>query len=365
MKKSLIALAVLGASSVAFSASNVTLYGVIDTGVLVQKAKHKDATVSLNSGFVAGSRWGIKGVEDLGNGYSVGFVLEEGYDSDTGANTASNSAGKVFGRESQLFVQGGFGKLGFGRFGTLSSGAGSYQILTGWALTTSYGLSSWTSDIGTSFSRVDNAIAYVSPNFNGLTLSAMYSNQMSGEDSTQKWSKNNHYYGIGAKYAANAITSSLIFEAKQTRTPAEAPASQNKNTQYAINFGLEYNLGSITPMFAYQYAWQDEGRKTNMFGLSAKVPVAGGDVLAGARYLFGKDKNLPATGEQDVNSWNIGAAYVYPLSNRTKLNAYAGYADSGKGWKDVSYKAFKKVEDANITPVYNGYQLYVGMVHSF
>ena len=163
----------------------------------------------------------------------------------------------------------------------------------------------------------------------------------------------------------NAITSSLIFEAKQNRTPAVVPASQNKNTQYAINFGFEYNLGSITPMFAYQYAWQDEGKKTNMFGLSAKVPVAGGDVLAGARYLFGKDKNLPATGDQDVNSWNIGEAYVYPLSKRTKLNAYAGYADSGKGWKDVSYKAFKKVEDANITPVYNGYQLYVGMVHTF
>ena len=356
MKKSLIALAVLGASSVAFAASNVTLYGLIDTGVLVQKVKHQDATVGLNSGFVSGSRWGIKGVEDLGNGYNVGFVLEEGYDSDTGANS-TNSTGKVFGRESQLFVQGGFGKLGFGRFGTLGSGAGSYHMLTGWALTTSYGLSSWTSEIGTSFSRVDNAVVYVTPNFNGLTLSAMYSNKMAGNDQAQKWSKNNHYYGLGAKYNANAITSSLIFEAKQVKETAA-----NMNTQYAINFGFEYNLGSITPMFAYQYAWQDEGKKTNMFGLSAKVPVAGGDVLAGARYLFGKDKSLPATGDQDVNSWNIGVAYAYPLSKRTKLNAYAGYADSGKGWKDRSTKAS---DAAAIIPDYNGYQLYLGMVHTF
>lgn len=150
----------MGASGIAFAASNVTLYGVIETGVVVQKAKHHDTNVAMVSGFDSGSRWGIRGVEDLGNGYNVGFVLEEGYDSDTGANTASNSAGKVFGRESQLFVQGGFGKLGLGRFGTLSSGAGSYQILTGWALGTGYGLSSWTSEIGTSFSRVDNAIAY-------------------------------------------------------------------------------------------------------------------------------------------------------------------------------------------------------------
>ncbi|WP_300936435.1 porin, partial [Turicimonas muris] len=103
MRKSLIALAVMGASTVAFAASNVTLYGVIEEGVVVQKAKHKDTTVSLKSGFDQGSRWGLRGVEDLGNGYNVGFVLEEGFDADTGANTASNSAGKVFGRESQLY----------------------------------------------------------------------------------------------------------------------------------------------------------------------------------------------------------------------------------------------------------------------
>lgn len=205
----------------------------------------------------------------------------------------------------------------------------------------------------------------VSPNFGGLTISAMYSNKTAGDDSVTKWSKNNHYYGLGAKYEANAIRTSLIFEAQQVKETPAAPAVDNKNTKYAINFGFEYNLGSITPMFAYQYAWQDEGKKTNMFGLSAKVPMAGGDLLAGARYLFGKDKTIPATEDQDVNSWNIGAAYVYPLSKRTKLKAFAGYADSGKGWKDVSYKAGKTVEDANITPVYNGYQLFFGMQHSF
>ena len=57
----------------------------------------------------------------------------------------------------------------------------------------------------------------------------------------------------------------MIFEAQQVKETPAAPAVDNKNTKYAINFGFEYNLGSITPMFAYQYAWQDEGKKTNMF----------------------------------------------------------------------------------------------------
>ncbi|WP_302945787.1 porin [Turicimonas muris] len=343
MKKSLIALAVMGASTVAFAASNVTLYGVIEEGVLVQKAKHQDTTVSLKSGFDQGSRWGIRGVEELGNGYAVGFILEQGFNADDGSEAMS---GKQFSRESQLYVQGGFGKLGFGRFGTLSSGAGSYQIVTGWAIGTGFGLSSWTSKIGTSFSRVDNGVAYQTPSFNGLQLSAMYSNGTKTDD--EKWSKNNHYYGIGAKYEANAIKSSLIFEAVDNKDTA---GTEKKKTQYAINFGFEYNLGTVTPMFAYQWAHQDEGKKTNMFGLSAKVAVGGGDALVGARYLFGDD--APTATDDKVRSWNIGAAYIYPLSKRTALKAYAGYADSSKGWKDTE------------EVVYNGYQLFLGMRHSF
>ena len=68
MKKTLIAAAVMAASGIAFAASNVTLYGVIETGVVVQKAKHHDTNVAMVSGFDSGSRWGIRGVEDLGNG---------------------------------------------------------------------------------------------------------------------------------------------------------------------------------------------------------------------------------------------------------------------------------------------------------
>lgn len=355
MKKTLIALAVMGGVSTAFAASNVTLYGVIETGVLVEHAKHKDTTVSMKSGFDQGSRWGLKGTEDLGNGYSVGFVLEQGFDSDTGANTKSNSDGKTFGRESQLFVQGGFGKLGLGRFGTLASGAGSYNILTGWALGTGFGISAWTS-IGTSFSRVDNAVAYVSPKMAGFTVHAMYSNKTEGDDAATKWSTNNHYYGIGLKYQEGAVNSSLVFEATDGKA---ATAADKKETTYAVNYGLEYNIGTWTPMFAYQYATQDGGNRTHMFGLSAKVGIAGGDALVGARYLFG-DKDYDTKDEEDIRSWNVGAAYIYPLSKRTAVKAYAGYADSSKGWKDKSTNS-----NGAVTPVYNGYQVYVGLRHAF
>ena len=381
MKKTLIAMGVLGAfSSLAFAASNVTLYGIIEEGVIVQKAKHGDNKVELNSGFGQGSRWGIKGVEDLGNGYSAGFVLEQGFNADNGNEATS---GKAFSRESFLYVKGGFGSFGFGRTGALSF-AQTQAILTGWAFGTSYGASSWQSAIANNFSRMDNVLSYATPVFDGFSGHVMYSNGLTSE----KWSDNNHYYGIGVKYQANAIRSSLIFEAadnKGSATDAQLvsdvytetqwkalgntnwaavkdnvfkAATAKKKAIYVINYGFEYNLGSWTPMFAYQFAHQDNGRRTHMFGLSATAQLGGGKAIFGGRYVFGKDnaKKVGAnevTVDGDVRAWTIGAAYEYPLSKRTAVKAYAGYADSGKEWKEV--------EDV----AYNGYQVYLGLRHAF
>ncbi len=380
MKKTLIAAAVMAASGVAFAASNVTLYGVIEEGVVVSKAKHKDTLVNLKSGFDSGNRWGLRGVEDLGNGYSVGFILEQGF---TANNGDEGEAGKAFNREAILSVKGGFGSLAFGRTGGLAF-AQSQAIRTGWVFGTGYGAAGWNA-IDWVAKRMNNTISYASPAFAGFTVHAMYSNGV--EADTNKWSDNSHYYGIGVKYNANNILSSLIFEAvdnKGTAVPAQTfgdfitedfydsvikedgdlayddvkddvitEGKNAKKTQYGLNFGFEWNLGTITPMFGYQYVWQDGGNKDHQFGLSAKAPVAGGTVKVGARYTFGKNDGAKANEEDKHNAWLIGAAYEYPLSKRTIIKSYAGYAHAAKAWK--------KQYDTS----YNGYQVYLGLCHSF
>lgn len=115
MKKTLAAVAALGAFAGSALAADVQLYGIVDTGLLYS---HVDADVAnidatdsfqMKSGMASGSRFGLKGTEDLGNGLTVGFVLENGFDSDTGADS-----GVFFDRESSLFLEGGFGKVAFG-----------------------------------------------------------------------------------------------------------------------------------------------------------------------------------------------------------------------------------------------------------
>lgn len=121
MKKSLAAVAVLGAFAGSAFAADLQLYGVVDTGLVYQHANSYDAlgvniesedTFGMSTGVASGSRWGMKGTEDLDNGLTVGFVLENGFSSDTGSLT---QGGRMFGREAQLFIRSGFGELSMGR----------------------------------------------------------------------------------------------------------------------------------------------------------------------------------------------------------------------------------------------------------
>jgi predicted porin len=173
-------------------------------------------------------------------------------------------------------------------------------------------------------------------------------------DDSSKWSKNGHYYGLGAKLVKGPLTSSLIFEAATNKDQ-----SSTAKAKYGVNFGAAYNLGVITPMFAYQYVGQSEGIKDHQFGLSASVKAAGGTAKIGARYVFGKNdgKAVAGTTSDKRRAWTVGAAYEYPFSKRTMVYGFAGYADGSKQLdKDI-----KNGQNIN----YNGYQVAAGLKHSF
>lgn len=141
--------------------SNVQVYGVIDAAVTGYKVKGQDAMLEFTSGFSMGNRIGIRGREDLGNGYSVGFDLEQGFLLDTGAqfNTWSKDGvvqNGAFNRQSYLDVTGPFGKIAFGRMVSLSGGTGDFNMAKWSPFGIGYGVASF---IGYTFnqSRVNNA----------------------------------------------------------------------------------------------------------------------------------------------------------------------------------------------------------------
>lgn len=111
MKKSLLALAVLGAFAGAASAqTNVTIYGVVDAGITHENGAAGSVT-KLATGVQSGNRLGFKGTEDLGGGLKANFQIENGFNLDTG----TQRQGALFGRQAYVGLSGNFGAINLGR----------------------------------------------------------------------------------------------------------------------------------------------------------------------------------------------------------------------------------------------------------
>ena len=165
----------------------------------------------MKAGQYSGSRVTIKGSEDLGNGMKAGFILENGF---TGDDGKMGQSGRLFGRESIVYLEGGFGHFSMGRVGALSSGLGSYNVVYGY---TPFG-TGW-GDYGNSLGefmlgdrdRMDNTLTYRSPEFAGFQVFAQYSLQADGSED-EHTSMNKRYAGLGASYNIGAFSTGLVVD---------------------------------------------------------------------------------------------------------------------------------------------------------
>ncbi len=378
MKKTLAAVAVLGAFAGSALAADVTLYGVIDTGLNWTQTKGSgftDATknvttdsFSMASGQNSGPRFGLKGTEDLGDGWKVGFNLENSFKSDTGSLDKGN---RLFHREALLFVQSPYGELSMGRTGALDAGTGRYNLMGSNATPFGTGLDT----IGASTlilkgtgSRMDNTVTYQSPTFAGVTVYAQASLKKSDIDDTgaavagQEGSSDaERYYGLGAKFSAEGLNAGLVFST--TDYSRNYVNKDDDDNGYVVSGFVNYDFGMVKPMLAAQY-W-DNGDKlsavktdaaakrtgTKGYGieLGATAPVLGGTVKAAAGW---NDYEDVADTDTDYNNWLVGVSYEYKLSKRTTLYTGAGYSE-------VKTKATATTSKVKTTEVL------AGLVHTF
>ena len=359
MKKTLLALALFGAVAGTASAASVTLYGTVDVGfgmtsvagdhnVRYEAADMNDTTFTLDSGNNSASKFGLKGVEELGNGMTVGFQLENGFSADDGK---LGNDGRLFGRESRLFLQTDFGTFSFGRMGTLVSDNGTYGIL---ADLSPLG-SGWGSIIGnqnvvfaTNAGRVDNAIVYESPDLYGAKVYAQYSFKNDNElDTTGVEGKSSadRYAAIGATYKVGSLGFIGAFDYLDEGKYSAGTDGVRGKDQMTITLGANYDCGFATTYLAAQYFkdanWVGGGMSTEDFGvelangvsgisygdidgygivLGTKFPVMGGTAYGMAGYMDADSDRA----NKEVTRWTVGAGYEYALSKRTAV--YGGAA---------------------------------------
>ena len=365
MKKTLVGLAAAAAMCSA-SAASVTLYGIIDTGFAYNSynddnystlTDNADNSFGMMSGQSSGSRFGLKGVEELGNGLTVGFILENGIKSDTGVDDDV-----MFNRESSLFVQGGFGKVAFGRIGSFNGGVSSwakYGVMS--AFGTSWGdysaqAGTWAMGAG----MWNNMIAYETPSFAGFKVFAQYGMGNQLADATDKTklvgeeneSTSDRYYAIGASYGNGPL--SLYFAVDSINYASAGTGKDidpNGDDSLTVTFGGNYDFEVVKLYAGAQYF--DEIKRSKMkgvvndletgdfngsgfasrmkgwsLGVSAGIPVAGGTVMVGAAYLDAEAADSQEAGvnkNDELSRWIVSAGYDYPFSKRTDVYGVVTY----------------------------------------
>ena len=348
MKKTLIAVAALSAMAASAMAANVTVYGKIDQGLQIQSQKTDglDRTTTWQgvSGVSSGSRWGLKGTEEIADGYTVGFVLESGFDGMTGK---SGQGSRLFGREANLYVMTDFGTLSFARVGALTSGTGSYHLTkytpfgSGWGNLTAQKSSFWIGDRD----RMDNTVTYVSPSFAGVKAYAQYSFARNGQEVEGNERQNDRYAGLGLSFNQGAFSTALVVDSVLYNYKATS-----QKDSLGVTWGASYDFGVVKAFAQAQYGkhenkfglisdvesaiTKDEGLKGFDVSLGVTAPVCGGTLYAQASYLdsksdsdvTGKIEDTPVTADKvKAKNWGIGLGYSYPFSKRTFAYTYASY----------------------------------------
>lgn len=299
MKKSLLALAVLGAFAGAASAqSSVTLYGKVDLA-FSKATGTKDKQIADNNA----SRIGLKGSEDLGNGLSAFFKLESQLAADTGA---ANST--FWNRWSSVGLA--HSKYGSLQLGHMENGAWDTETaFDPWGGDTvaqlrDVGATLYNDATGktTANRRLDNSVRY-DLSMNGFKLAASYAEKLGGKSNP---------FAIGGNYTMGPLMVGLAYE-------KIAKATTGQSDDRIVSGGASYDFGVAKLMASYADGRTTADDKVKGFIVGATAPYGAFKFKVG--YAQSKTE-LAAGGNGTFKKAAVGGEYA--LSKRTKL--YADYA---------------------------------------
>ena len=380
MKKTLAAVAVLGAFAGSALAADVQIYGIVDTGVGYNHVdvdglgdKQDIDKFEMKSGQASGSRFGFKGTEDLGNGLTVGFILEDGILSDTGVDDKV-----MFNRESSLFIEGGFGKLAMGRMGSLNNGQSSWAKV---GMINAFGTSDWgdysvqVGNVMSTAAQWDNMVAYQTPDFAGFKVYAQYGmgNTVTDYDSVENESSSDRYYALGATYnngpfSAYFAVDSINYASWDNKTGT----GEDMDDSLTVTLGGSYDFEAVKVYLGAQYfdevklskfkgvikaAGVGQSNKVKGYGISltGDAPVLGGKAMFGIGYTDAESADSEdKSADVELQRYVVSVGYDYPFSKRTDVYAVASYMQDS--WEDKMNK-----EDADPS----AYTFYVGLRHRF
>ena len=335
-KLSIIFLSMLATTS-SFAEGGVTLYGLIDEGIGFTNNAGGRQAWQMQSGWVAGDRWGLKGSEGLGGGYDAVFTLENGFDLNSGS---LGQSGRMFGRQAFVGIRSN-------EFGTFTAGR-QYDSVVDYLgpLTANGGFAGWpfshpydNDNTDNSF-RFNNAIKYTSGNYGGFSFGGAYafSNQAGGFS-------NNRSYSVGVRYIGGPLSAAFAYLQANNpgRNASGALSTDDTNfiagrqriwggaityTWQSATFGVNYTHSELDNPTGSAYLGTlpagVSSLKFDNFEINGRYQFSP-TLFALAMYTF-TDARFNASTGTSKPKWHQGGLMVdYFLSKRTGFYAQAVY----------------------------------------
>lgn len=347
------ALAILSPAGAA-AQSNVTFYGLIDSGLSYVDNGDAGATLRQQSGVSQGSRWGFTGSEDLGGGNQANFVLEGGIFNDTGAMTGNGG----FSRRSIVGLSGAWGALDVGRdYNPVHTMLAQFDPLANGLLSASSGF------MGNAGAQMPNAVFYTTPDLNGVTAKVGYS---LGERAAA--GRSGDSLSSRVVLARGRLAAGLAYAYQNVATAASA---YTRDHQALLT--LSYRFAAVEPVAMLQQGHNNSGSivynsnngvpysadfRTWMLG--ASVPLPGHKLaLTYQRY----DDRTAA----NADAGNLSLAWYAYLSRRTTLYANVAKIVNRNGQKFAFVDAGKNVYGYTLTSGEraNPVGIVIGVQHKF
>lgn len=371
MKKTLLAAALLaGFAGAASAQSSVTLYGLVDAGLSFKNVKYSNGPADINTsqfgasyGTQSGNRFGLKGVEDMGNGNRLTFQLENGFDI---GNGNAQQGSRMFGRQAWFGLENdawGYARIGrqlnlatdyFGALDPFSQGFGQANIGTVFGSTNTY--------------RLSNSLKYQTPNMGGFQAGVMYSfatgvdalyvnngkNISSGSGYNFDSANNTRQISLGAKYANGPIYVAASYDKLYGANGITGGAPDASPSEWNLGGSYDFKVVKVDAVYGQtRGGWMngqgnsgatgatlggvaafgnganifDQNWGVNSYQIGLSAPVGGaGKVMASWNMAAPNGNMQDAYGASNMSVYSVG--YTYDFTKRTNLYTYVSYANN-------------------------------------
>lgn len=375
----------------AHAQSSVTLYGVADAGLSYTSNAGGAPQYAMTTGNENGTRWGMRGSEDLGGGLKAIFDLEGGYDITNGKLFQN---GDEFGRNAYVGFESSYGTLTLGRQYTSSSNiVGPFIAGGNWAAGgAGYGAHPGDVDNLDAFNEIDNAVQFQSNSYGGFTFGGDYSfggkagsfaqNQV--YDIVAAYTHGGFAAAVGYTYAKNPNFSFNGNEANSSTTgtnffSAITGGYASAGSQQIVAAGASYNLGPATLGVEYSNVRFNNLGATSVAGLSATEAAYRGSasfnvgevnlkyyvtpsLMVGTAYSYTHDSGASGSSGAHYNQFDLGA--VYSLSRATSLYLM-GFYQAASGTNSEGVAAVAEIAGASTSASNRQTVVTAGILHKF